>query len=216
MVPFARSGTLWPTEAPMPFPRLRWLLLLWMLIWVPAYARTWGWANFLLLCDVAMFLTVLGVWRANAMLLSSQAVVTLFAGVVWIVDVGWKLVAGRHLYGGTEYMFDPAYPLWVRLLSTFHLWLPLLLLWTLRKTGYDSRGWKWQAVLSVPLVAVGRLFEPAKNINFAFTDPLFERQWGPAPIHVAIICLSLIVIVYVPTHLLLGRLYRRASPSMVR
>ncbi|MCL6481900.1 MAG: hypothetical protein K6U02_09250 [Firmicutes bacterium] len=178
---------------------------------MPAYARTWGWANFLLLCDVAMFLTVLGVWRANSVLLSSQAVVTLFAGVVWTVDVGWKLVADRHLYGGTEYMFDPAYPLWVRLLSTFHLWLPLLLLWALRKTGYDSRGWIWQAAISVPLVAVGRLFEPTKNINFAFTDPLFERQWGPAPIHVATICLSLIVLVYLPTHLLLGRLFRRAG-----
>jgi hypothetical protein len=215
-VPFAISGTLGPIEAPMPFPRLRWLLLLWMFIWMPAYARTWGWANFFLLCDVAMFLTVLGVWRANAVLLSSQAVVTLFAGVVWIVDVGWKLVSGRHLYGGTEYMFDPAFPLWVRLLSTFHLWLPLLLLWTLRKTGYDSRGWLWQAVISVPLVAVGRLFEPAKNINFAFTDPLFEHQWGPAPIHVATICLALIFFVYLPTHLLLGRLYRRTSWSTVR
>lgn len=195
----------------MPFSRLRWLLLLWMLIWVPAYARTWGWANFLLFCDVAMFLTVLGVWRANAVLLSSQAVVTLFAGVVWVVDVGWRIVAGRHLYGGTEYMFDPNYPLWVRLLSTFHLWLPLLLLWTLRQTGYDSRGWKWQAAISVPLIAIGRLVEPAKNLNFAFADPLFDRQWGPGPLHVVIIWLSLIVFVYLPTHLFLSRFCRRAG-----
>ncbi len=187
------------------FSKLRWVLLLWMLVWVPAYARTWGWANFLLLCDVAMFLTFAGVWRANVLLLSSQAVGTLFAGVIWGLDVAWRLVTGAHLYGGTEYMFDPAFPLWVRLLSAFHLWLPVLLLWSLRRTGYDPRGLLLQSVITIPLVAVGRLFDPAKNVNFAFVDPLFDRQWGPAPLHLAVILFFIVATIYWPTHLLLSR-----------
>jgi hypothetical protein len=188
------------------FSKLRWILLLWMLVWVPAYARTWGWTNFLLLCDVAMFLTFIGVWRASPLLLSSQAVAMLFAGMVWTVDVGWRLVRGGHVYGGTEYMFDAAYPLWVRLLSTFHLWLPLLLLWAVRRTGYDARGWLVQSALTVPLVIAGRFFDPAKNINFAFTDPVFDQQWGTAPMHVGIILFFIIAVIYWPAHLVLLRL----------
>lgn len=176
------------------------------MVWVPAYAQTWGWANFLLLCDVAMFLTFFGVWTRNRLLLSSQAVATLFAGVVWALDVGWRLVAGRHLYGGTEYMFDAAYPLWVRMLSTFHLWLPLLLLWTVRRIGYDARGWLLQSAITVPLVIAGRFFDSAKNMNFAFTDPVFDRQWGAAPMHIGVILFFIIATIYWPTNLVLLRL----------
>lgn len=191
---------------PEAFSRLRWILLLWMVVWVPAYAQTWGWANFLLLCDVAMFLTFVGVWAKNRLLLSSQAVATLFAGVVWAFDVGWRLLTGRHLYGGTEYMFDVAYPLWVRLLSTFHLWLPLLLLWAVRRSGYDARGWLLQSAITVPLVIAGRFSDPAKNMNFAFADPVFDQQWGAAPMHIGVILFFIIAAIYWPTHLMLLRL----------
>ena len=106
-----------------------------MAVWLPAYFRVWGWANLLHLCDVAVILTFVGIWWANPLLLSSQAVSSLAAGFFWILDIGWRLTTGRFLVGGTAYMWDARYPLWVRLLSTFHIGLPLVLLWTLRKVG---------------------------------------------------------------------------------
>ena len=109
---------------PPTFPVLRWFSLLWMVVWFPAYFRVWGWANLLHLCDVAVILAFLGIWLANPLLLSSQAVSSLAAGLFWILDVGWRLVTGRFLIGGTDYMWDSRYPLWVRLLSTFHIGLP--------------------------------------------------------------------------------------------
>src|SRR5256884_9896770 len=60
-------------------------------------------------------------------------------GVLWSLDVGWRIATGHHLVGGTEYMWDAHYALWVRLLSCFHIVLPVVLLWALEILGYDRR-----------------------------------------------------------------------------
>src|SRR6266436_4556069 len=35
------------------FPVLRWVSLLWIAVWLPAYVRVWGWPNLLHLRDIA-------------------------------------------------------------------------------------------------------------------------------------------------------------------
>src|SRR2546422_11729373 len=92
-----------PTHA---FPLLRWFALAWMIVWLPAYTRVWGWSNFLHVCDVAVILTCAGLIFDSPLLLSSQAVSSLLGSVAWCVDAGSRLVMGRHLFGGTEYMWD--------------------------------------------------------------------------------------------------------------
>jgi hypothetical protein len=172
----------------------------------------WGWPNFLHLCDVAVILACIGLWRGSAVLLSSQAVNSMFADLVWCLDVGWRLLFGRHLVGGTEYMWDARFPLWVRLLSLFHVFLPVLLVWSLRRTGYDRRGWLLQSAIAAVLMVAARLFEPARNLNYAYRDPLFNRSWGPAPVHIVVMLLPLIGIIYWPTHLVLARFLPTARP----
>jgi hypothetical protein len=187
---------------------LRWSALVWLLVWVPTYWHVWGPANFLFLCDVAAGLTCIGLWTNNSLLLSSQAVSSLLIDLAWALDAAWRLVFGRHLIGGTEYLFDARFPLWVRLLSLYHLLLPFLLLWALSRVGYDRRGWALQSAIAILLLVLSRIAAtPEKNINFAFTDPFFHRAWGPAPVHLALTSLFLIVVVYLPTHLLLARLF---------
>jgi len=151
------------------------------------------------------------VWWGSRLLLSSQAVSTLFAGLLWCLDVGWRLVAGRHLFGGTEYMWDARYPGWVRLLSLFHVALPGVLLWTLRKAGYDRRGLAVQSGIAAVLLVVSRFLSPGLNLNYAYRDPLLYRAWGPGPVHLGVIFLGLVAVVYVPTHLLLGRVFPEKS-----
>jgi hypothetical protein len=188
------------------FPRIRWAALLWLAVWLPAYGHVWGWANFLHLCDIAVVLTCLGLWRGDALLISSQAVSSILPDLAWCVDVAWRLFFGRHLVGGTEYMWDAHFPLWVRLLSLFHLVLPALLLWAVRRAGYDRRGWLVQSAFSVLLLGVSRLFGPALNLNYAYQDPFFHRAWGPAPVHLAVIFWGMIALVYWPTHLALAKI----------
>lgn len=195
------------------FPVLRWVSLCWMLVWLPTYFRVWGWANLLHLCDVAVILSFIGIWLANPLLLSSQAVSSLAPGLFWILDVGWRLTTGRFLIGGTDYMWDARYPIWVRLLSSFHVGLPPLLLWTLRKVGYDRRAWGLQATIAAALLIVSRFLSAKINMNYAYRDPVFLRAWGPAPVHLVAVFMIIAGLVYWPTHLLLSWLFRAPGSS---
>jgi hypothetical protein len=196
------------------FPILRWGALLWLAVMLPAYWYFYGPANFLLLCDIAIILTTVGLWKGSALLLSMQAVSSLLLDLIWDLDVVARLVTGRHWIGGTEYMWDARWPLWLRLLSLFHVLLPPVLLWGLHRVGYDRRAPWVQSAIAAAAMAAGRLTAPAKNSNYAFADPFFHRQWGPAPVHVAFMWLVMLVVVYLPVHLLLRRLF--APPGALR
>jgi hypothetical protein len=186
------------------FPILRWGGLLWMVVWLPAYMRVWGWANLFHLCDIAVILGCAGLWWGSSLLISSQAVSSLTAGIFWAIDVGWRLTTGRFLIGGTGYMWDARYPVWVRLLSTFHIGLPLALLWAMRKVGYDRRALALQAAIAAALFIFARFLPSSINLNYAFRDPLFHRAWGPAPLHLAVMFVGAVGLLYCPTHLLLS------------
>jgi hypothetical protein len=200
-----------PTAAPAPRPRIpAWLgrlALLFLVLWFAAYWHAWGPANFLHLCDIAVILTCIGLWTNNALLISSQAVSSVVIDIVWTVDAAARLVFGRHLIGGTEYLFDTTAPLWARLLSLFHIVLPFILLWSLSRLGYDRRGWKLQSAILLPVLIASRYITPDQNLNFAMKDPFLHRSYGPAPTHLAITFLFLVFMVYFPTHLLFGRLF---------
>ena len=186
---------------------LRWAALGWLLVWVPAYWHTWGASNFLQLCDLAVILTCLGLWTNSRLLISSQAVSSLVVDLIWMLDASWRFLTGHYLLGGTEYFFDARYPLWVRLLSLFHVVMPVLLLWSLHRIGYDRRGFALQSLIALLAFIASRFTSPGKNMNYAFTDPFFHRAWGPPAVHVAISVLLLIVVVYLPTHLVLRRFF---------
>jgi hypothetical protein len=196
------------TSSPRVFsPWIRWVTVLWLLVWVPAYAAYWGWANFLHFCDAAVLLACIGFLRGNALLLSSQAVSSLVPDLLWCLDAGWRLLSGRNLVGGTEYLWDARVPLWVRLLSLFHVVLPFLLVMALRRTGYDRRGWALESSIAAALLVVSRFVAPARNLNFAFADPVLHSALGPAPVHLAIILFATVGIIYWPTHWVLARLF---------
>jgi hypothetical protein len=188
-------------------PWIRWAAGVWLVIWVPAYWHAWGPANFLHLCDLAVFITCVGLWTNSSLLLSSQAVGSLLVDLAWTLDAAWKLVAHHHLIGGTEYLFDPSIALWIRLLSLFHVALPPILLWALSRTGYDRRGWALQCAIATAAFVVSRFTNAGTNINFAFTDPFWHRSVGPSAVHVAASILFMAIVVYLPTHLVLTGIY---------
>ncbi|MGH9691935.1 MAG: hypothetical protein ACRD4C_12795 [Candidatus Acidiferrales bacterium] len=190
---------------------LRWTALLWLAFWFAAYWRTWGAATFVQLCDIAVILTCIGLWSNNALLISSQALSSLLVDMAWALDAGWRLFLGRHVFGGTEYLFDAHFPLWVRLLSLFHVAMPLLLVWAVHRIGYDRRALALQSAIVICAMSAARFTPAAKNMNFVFTDPFFHRAWGPAPLHVAINACFMVVAIYLPTHLLLRRFFSAAA-----
>lgn len=207
----ARSHYKMPSTSPAPRQKIpdwfRWLALLSLIAWFAAYWHAWGPANFLHLCDIAVILTCIGLFTNNALLISSQAVSSVLIDLVWTLDVSARLIFGRHLIGGTEYLFDASTPLWARLLSLFHIILPVILLWSLARLGYDRRGWKLQSAILLPVLIASRLVTPGENLNFAVRDPFLHRSYGPAPTHLFITFLFLVFVVYFPTHLLFSHLF---------
>lgn len=195
-----------PKDAQFP-GWVRWASVVWLALWIPSYWITWGAANFLHLCDIAVILACAGFWFGNSRLLSSQAISSLVADLLWDLDAGWKLFLGHHLFGGTEYMWDAHYPLWVRLLSLFHVVLPVVLLWALYRAGYDRGGFIFQSSVAALAMVAARYTDSALNINYVFRDPILHRMWGPEPVHLALMWLGLVVVIYLPTHLLLQKIF---------
>src|SRR5262249_54643070 len=122
-------------------------------------------------------------------------------------NVGWRLLTGRFFASGTEYMWDGRFPLWVRLLSMFHVLLPCALIWGMWKLGYDRRALRVQAGIAAGVILASRFLSPALDSNWAERDPLFDRAWGPGVVHLAVIWVGAVVLLYWPTHLVLGRVF---------
>ena len=187
--------------------RLRWLAVAGLAVYVPSYAAAYGFANFLVLCNLTVLLVGVGLWRCSRLVLSSQAVAIVVVGAVWTLDLLSRLVVGRHLLGGgTAYMWDPQWPLFTRLLSLYHVVLPPLLVLVLRRIGYDRRGYWLQSAIAVVAVAIGRLFGPVVNLNQAYVELVFGRTWGGPSTHVLAVIAFLNLLVYPLSHRLLVRL----------
>ncbi len=145
------------------------LYTLWMAVWVPVYWQHNGPSNFLWICDFANWVLFAAIWLESALLCSAQLAGVFLIQLVWAVDFTGGLLLGRHPVGGTEYMFDPAQPLWLRGLSLFHLWTVPLLVWLVRQVGYDRRGWRLQTAIAGVLFPLGVLAgTPEQNLNWMY------------------------------------------------
>jgi hypothetical protein len=190
---------------------MRYAALIWLLVYLPAYTQAYGLLNFLFLCNLGVILTAYAVWRGDALLLSSQAVGAPIVCAVWLLDVLSRLATGTHWIGGTEYMWDPQFPLFQRLLSCYHALWPLVLIAGLRRTGYDRRAYRLQAGIATLAVLASRLTPAAYHITVAWVDPLFHRAFEPALLHLAIVIGALVGVVFGLTHLTLKSTFRPAT-----
>ena len=183
---------------------------LFVAVLVPVYWAHYGPANFLWACDIALLVTVVALWRESRLLASAMAVAVLVLEAVWNLDFFTRLIAGRDVIGldATGYMFDAALPLWLRALSLFHVFLPLLLLWLVRRLGYDLRALATTTALCwIVLLATYWLTDPVRNINWAFGLGARHDPWLVGPWYLAGLMAALPLFVYLPTHLLLKRLW---------
>ncbi len=189
---------------------LRLVMAAWLAAWVPLYWRSYGAQNFLWFCDVANFLLTAAVWSGSRLLFSSQAVGVLLVQVFWITDVVGRLLVGFHPIGGTEYMFDPAKPLALRLVSLFHVAILVLLVWGLRRWGYDRRGLAVQIAITVVVLPISWRFGPELNINWTWGAFGGVQQAVPPLLWLPILFAGYVGILYLPSHLAFRRWAGRA------
>lgn len=174
---------------------------LWLAVWIAVYWQSYGPQNFLWLCDVANLVLGLAIWLESPLLFSSQAVGVLIIQALWIVDVCARLVTGAHLIGGTEYMFDPEKSIGLRSLSLFHIFVPVLLLWAIRRLGYDRRGWKLQTLMLWLLLPFTYLVtDPELNINWLWKPFGISQSAMPELAYLGFAMLAVPLVLYLPTH----------------
>jgi hypothetical protein len=184
----------------------------WAVVYVPAYLRQYGAMPFLWFCNLGNLMLIAGIWLESALVVSMVALSVLLVQVLWTVDVLCRLVLGRHLIGGTEYMWDSAIPLWVRLISLFHAAIPVLLVFLLRRLGYDRRALYAQTALAWVVLPVCYFFTPpGENLNWVFGFGGKRIQtWMPAGLYLLATMAGYVALLYLPTHLLLR--WRIGSP----
>ncbi|MEM1262093.1 MAG: hypothetical protein AAGH76_06835 [Pseudomonadota bacterium] len=136
-------------------------------LWTATYVSFYPVLNLLWTCNVGLLLVAVGIASSHAGSLSIGMLVSLVPDLLWIVDVLSRLTTGAHLFGGTEYMFDPAIPWGIRALSLEHALLPLVAVAALCVTGYERRAW-W---LVWPLIVA------VYYLSYAFTDPYWQVNW---------------------------------------
>ncbi len=192
-----------------------------MALLIPVYLTNYGPTNFLYFCDIALLLTLAGIWTENRLLVSLPAVGILIPQALWVVDFLVQL-SGHRLTGMTGYMFDQNRSLFLRGLSLFHGWLPFLLVYLVAKVGYDRRALPlWAAIAwSVCLIcfwflppAGAHLSDPKlpTNINYVFGfDDSHPQTWMGATAYLGLWMLTLLVCAFIPAHLALRRLSGRA------
>ncbi len=185
---------------------------------VPYYWHAYGPTNFLYFCDTALLLTVVALWREDALLASACAVGILIPQAVWVVDFLGGIFGAAPI-GMTAYMFNPKLSLFTRGLSFFHFWLPFVLVWMVWKLGYDKRALPFWTVLAWALMLVGYFFLPAPpaplgnpnipvNVNYVFGLGDDKPQtWMPPLAWLLVMLAGLPALVYVPTHWLLKKFF---------
>ena len=185
-----------------------------MAVLIPVYATSYGPSNFLYFCDVALLLTLVGIWRESRLLISMPAVGILAPQVLWLADFASHF-AGSSLVGMTDYMFDAKTSLFLRGLSLFHGWLPIMLVYLVRQVGYDRRALVAWTGLAWMLLVVCYVFMPGPmpnagnapvNINYVFgLSDAVAQSWVPPLVWLGGLMIGLPALLFAPTHLLLKR-----------
>lgn len=175
-----------------------------VLVIIPVYWRDLGPANFLWFSDIALFSLVAAVWLESRLINSTMAVAVLFLESVWVLD----FFTGGNLIQISAYMFDPETEMHIRILSgLFHISLPPLLLYLLVQLGYDERALLLQIIIALMVLPVTYLFtKPEDNINWVY-GPAGPQELLPNALYLALLAMVLIVVLYIPSHLLFKRFF---------
>jgi hypothetical protein len=198
-------------------------------VMVPVYWVDYGPTNFLYFCDVAAFFTLAALWSENALLAAIPAVGIVLPQLVWVLDFGAHLL-GMKITGMSDYMFDPKLPLFTRILSLFHGWLPFLLLYLVRRLGYNRRAFASWVGIAWCLMLVCYFWMPPPgtvlanpnqpvNIDYIFgLSDKTPQTWMPAWAWLLMLMIGLPALIWWPSHFALMQFFpphRKEKPQVI-
>jgi hypothetical protein len=185
-----------------------WLKLIWtafVLVLIPVYTRQYPLSNFLWFSNVALMLTVVGLWLESRLILTMNAISLLIPETVWTIDFVGGLIFGTRFVGMTNYMFDPKIQLGIRGLSLYHLVLPAMLVWLVLRLGGPHPGALIGQTLVCWIVMLVVYFftNPADNIDWVFGPGDNPQTRLPSWLYLLLVMILFPLCVYLPSFLLL-------------
>jgi hypothetical protein len=199
---------------------LKLALTAFVIVLVPVYWHYYGPTNFLYFCDIALFVTLAGLWLESPLLISMCAVGILLPQTLWVVDFVFNMF-GVSLVGMTDYMFKSDKPLLLRGLSLFHGWLPFLLAWLVWQLGYDRRGFPAWTALTWLVLPICFFLMPPPDPDAGLTPVNINYVWGPSDsaaqtwVHPYVwsagLMIGMPVLLYAPVHFFLSKFAPRAG-----
>ena len=180
-----------------------------VLLTVAVYTVKYPLWNFLWFSDIALIATVPALWLENSLLASMMLVGVLLPELLWNGAFFVRLLTGKRLFGLIDYMFDPAKPRYLRAISLFHVFLPVLLLWMVARLGYDPDALIGQTLLAwIVLPLTYRLADPkVENVNWVFGWTAAPQTRIPPLAYLGLMMLAFPLVIFIPTHLLLQALF---------
>ena len=172
------------------------------------YWRYYGPQNFLWMSDIGLFLTLGAVWLESPLLISVNVCAFLMIETAWNVDFLVELITRRSMLGLAHYMFQPRHPLFLRLLSLFHVLLPAIWLWLTISWGYDVHALSY-AVPLIWLTFITTYFctDHDLNINWVFMPALYHWQRISLFAWLIILLIGYPLLACLPIHIVFAQLF---------
>ena len=188
---------------------LKYFFTLFLIILIPVYWYNYGIQNFLWFSDIGLFLTVITVFTGNNLPISMAAVGLIILESIWTLDFFLDLCTKYNLIDLADYMFDIRLPLSLRLLSLFHLMLPIIWIYYLYKKGYDTRAFKYFTVLFWAVILITYFFTPiADNINWVFLPEKHNLKFISPSLWALLLFIVPPFLLFLPTHLIYKKIYK--------
>jgi len=181
---------------------------LFVAVTVAVYAVKWGPGNFLWFSDIALIGTVPALWLESSLLAGMMTIAILLPEILWNLSFFVQLATRRRVSGLTDYMFDQSKPLYLRAVSLFHVFLPVLLVWMISRLGYERRALVAQTILAWVVLPLSYwLTKPEENVNWVrgFNNGL-QKRLRPT-LYLGLLMIGFPVLLYLPTHFLLVMMF---------
>ena len=147
------------------------------LAWIFYYGTFLPWSNFFWISDCT-FALMFATLYYESRFLGSMVALSLFVELGWWIEFLVGLIhppdadaADHNKQDPVGYMFDPTIPAHLRIFSlSFHILLPVMSVYFLRRFGYDPRALSYQLILGWTAVVGARVWSPPENnVNLVFS-----------------------------------------------
>jgi hypothetical protein len=179
-----------------------------VIITVVIYFKKYGPGNFLWFSDIALITMVPALWMESRLLASMMAIGTLLPEIFWNISFLVRILMGKRMSGLTDYMFESKYPLYLRAISLFHIFLPALIIWTIAEFGYEPVALYVQTLLSLIVFPLSYLLtDPKENVNWVHGPGREPQKLMHPLLYLGLLMIMFPVVIYLPTHLILKSLF---------